>query len=55
MKKKKLEKKLRRLEKRLWIAEINKIPGLKYFATKEAIAEIRRENRRRESAIGRRQ
>ena len=29
MKKKKLEKKLRRLEKRLWIAEINKIPGLK--------------------------
>ena len=55
MKKKKLEKKLRRLEKRLWIAEINKIPGLKYFATKEAIAEIMRENRRRESAIGRRQ
>ena len=39
MKKKKLEKKLRRLEKRLWIAEINKIPGIKYFAAKEAIAE----------------
>lgn len=55
MKKKKLERKLRRLEKRLRITEVNKrendtkIPGIRYYATKEEIAEVIQEIHRCQS------
>ncbi len=56
MKKKKLKKKFRRLKKCLRIAEENtgkengtKISGIKYYATKEEIAEAIRKNRRCQS------